>query len=84
DPLFMYNGVSFAGQPLSPLQKLAHRVPSICANSASCECLFSTFGTILTKLCSRLSLQNMVNLAELRLHLCDEYLCKTEMCEHLK
>ncbi|KIK79924.1 hypothetical protein PAXRUDRAFT_159983, partial [Paxillus rubicundulus Ve08.2h10] len=56
----------------------------ICANSASCECLFSTFSTILTKLCSCLSLQNMVNLAELCLHLCDEYICKTEAHECLK
>ncbi|KIL00974.1 hypothetical protein PAXRUDRAFT_77737, partial [Paxillus rubicundulus Ve08.2h10] len=55
-----------------PLQKLAHKVLSICANSASCEHLFSTFSTILTKVCSCLSQQNMVNLAELCLHLCDE------------
>ncbi|KIK96852.1 hypothetical protein PAXRUDRAFT_137548 [Paxillus rubicundulus Ve08.2h10] len=76
--------MAFPLQPLSPLQKLAHQVLSICAHSASCERLFSTFGTILTKLRSHLSLQNMVNLAELRLHLCDEYMCKMETHEHLK
>ncbi|KIK75032.1 hypothetical protein PAXRUDRAFT_422094, partial [Paxillus rubicundulus Ve08.2h10] len=84
DPLFMFNGVRFAGQPLSPLQKIAHRILSICANSASCERLFSNFGTILTKLRSRLGLQNMLNLAELRLHLRDEYMCKTGTQERLK
>ncbi|KAF9232801.1 ribonuclease H-like domain-containing protein [Melanogaster broomeanus] len=62
---------------------LDNKVLSICANSASCERLFSTFGTILTKLRSRLSLQNMVNLTELRLHLRDEYMCKMEMHERL-
>ncbi|KAG1891625.1 uncharacterized protein F5891DRAFT_924523, partial [Suillus fuscotomentosus] len=42
---------------------------SICANSASCERLFSLFGTVLTKLCSCLSLKGLTDLAELRLHL---------------
>ncbi|KAF9223400.1 hypothetical protein BS17DRAFT_137654 [Gyrodon lividus] len=39
------------------LQKLAHRGLSICANSASTKRLSSNFGTIPTKLCSRISLQ---------------------------
>ena len=84
DPLFMYRGVRFAGQPLSPLQKIAYRVLSITANSASCERLFSSFGTILTKLRSRLGVQNLLNVAELRMHLRDEYMYKTGPRESLK
>jgi hypothetical protein len=56
----------------SPLQKIAHHLLSVTANSASCEHLFSAFGLVLTQLRSHLSVQNMTNLAELQLHLCDE------------
>ena len=69
----MYESISFPGQDLSPLYKLAQHIFSVCANSASCECLFSRFGLILTCLRSRLGLKNLLNLAELSLHLRDEY-----------
>ncbi|KAG0698065.1 hypothetical protein DFH29DRAFT_781937, partial [Suillus ampliporus] len=65
--------VNFQLKSLSPLQMIAQCIFSICANSASCEWLFSLFGMILTKLRSRLGLAKMLNLAELRLHLRDEY-----------
>ncbi|OAX42879.1 hypothetical protein K503DRAFT_823873 [Rhizopogon vinicolor AM-OR11-026] len=74
DPLRMYEGIRFQNRPLSPLQMLAQRIFSICANFASCERLFSLFGLILTKLRSRLALEKMLDLAELRLHLRDEYM----------
>ena len=73
DPLKMYEGVAF-GNEVSPLCKLAQRLLSICANSASCERLFSMFGLILTRLRSRLRTKAMADLAELRLHLRDEHL----------
>ena len=73
DPLKMYEGIQFQDTEPTPLQKFARRIFSICANSASCERLFSLFGTILTKLRSRLSLKSLMDLTELRLHLRDEY-----------
>lgn len=60
------------GAPPPSLIRLALRVLSICPNSASCERLFSTFGLILTKLRTRLSTQNLVNLAEFKMHIRDE------------
>lgn len=74
DPLKMYEGIRFQDAEPTPLQKFAHRIFSICANSASCERLFSLFGTVLTKLRSRLGLKGLTDLAELRLHLRDEYM----------
>ncbi|KAG2364262.1 hypothetical protein BDR07DRAFT_1402004 [Suillus spraguei] len=58
----MYEGIRFQDTQPTPLQKFAHRIFSICANSASCERLFSLFGAVLTKLQSQLCL-----------HLRDEY-----------
>lgn len=73
DPLKMYEGICFQDTEPTPLQKFAHRIFSICANSASCEHLFSLFSAVLTKLRSRLGLKDLTNLAELCLHLRDEY-----------
>ncbi|OJA09707.1 hypothetical protein AZE42_13097 [Rhizopogon vesiculosus] len=73
-PLRMYAGIRFQDQPLSQLQMLAQRIFSIYANSASCERLFSFFSLILSKLRSRFALGKMLDLAELRLHLRDEYM----------
>ncbi|KAG0695575.1 hypothetical protein DFH29DRAFT_814040, partial [Suillus ampliporus] len=55
-----------------------------CTNSASCERLFSLFGMILTNLRSRLRLAKMLDLAELSLHLRDEYTRRGSMkdCLH--
>jgi hypothetical protein len=69
----MYDGVAF-GNNISPLCRIARRILSICANSASCERLFSMFGLILTRLRSRLRTKALSDLAELRLHLRDEHL----------
>jgi len=73
-----------AGQERSPLQKLACRIFAICANSASVERLFSLFGHILTKLRSRLRTEAMVQLAELKLHIRDEYTKNAQAKQHLK
>ncbi|OAX33372.1 hypothetical protein K503DRAFT_775672, partial [Rhizopogon vinicolor AM-OR11-026] len=79
----MYEGIRFQDQPLSPLQMLAQHIFSICANSASCERLFSLFGLILSKLRSHLALQKMLNLTELRLHLWDEYMRRGSVKDRL-
>ncbi|KAF8496685.1 ribonuclease H-like domain-containing protein [Russula emetica] len=73
DPIECYDSLKIAGQPRTPLQTLACRIFTICANSASVERLFSLFGQILTKLRSRLQNEAMVMLAELKLHIRDEY-----------
>ncbi|KAF8488358.1 hypothetical protein F5888DRAFT_1623130, partial [Russula emetica] len=71
----------------TPLQTLACRIFTICANSASVERLFSLFGQILTKLRSRLRNEAMVMLAELKLHIRDEYkqndLAKARLKRHI-
>ncbi len=57
-----------------PLVAIAFHIFSIYPNSASCEQIFSSFGNIFTKLCNRLHTETLSNLAELKLHLRDEYL----------
>lgn len=84
DPLRMYEGICFQNQPLSPLQTMAQHIFSICMNSASCERLFSLFGMILTKLWSCLGLAKMLDLAELRLHLRDEYMHRGSVKDRLR
>ena len=74
NPITVYEGLCHPGQDPPPLIKLAMHILSICANSASCERLFSTFGNILTKLRSRLGHNTMVDLAELKMHIRDEHL----------
>ncbi|KIM66585.1 hypothetical protein SCLCIDRAFT_109864, partial [Scleroderma citrinum Foug A] len=69
DPIPMYESISFPDQELTPLKKLAWHIFAICANSASCEHLFSKFGLILTQLCSCMQLKNLLNTTELALHL---------------
>jgi len=73
DPIECYDGLRIPGQPRTPLQTLACRVLTICANSASVERLFSLFGQILSKLRSRLRNEAMVMLAEVKLHIRDGY-----------
>ncbi|KAG0693166.1 hypothetical protein DFH29DRAFT_816627 [Suillus ampliporus] len=74
----------FQFKSLSPLQMIAQCIFSICTNSASCERLFSLFGMILTKLWSHLGLAKMLDLAELRLHLQDKYMCRGSVKDHLR
>ncbi|KAG1726524.1 uncharacterized protein EDB91DRAFT_1016780, partial [Suillus paluster] len=65
DPLKMYDSIHFQDVEPTPLQKFAQQIFSICANSASCERLFSLFGTVLTKLHLHLGLKGLTDLAEL-------------------
>ncbi|KDQ55684.1 hypothetical protein JAAARDRAFT_208479 [Jaapia argillacea MUCL 33604] len=67
----------------TPLVKLALRILSICGNSASCEHLFSVFGLILTKLRARMGNTTLLNMAELKMYLRDEY-TRTNGRDHLK
>ena len=44
----------------------------VAANSASCECLFSAFGDVLTRKWNHLSANNLHTLAEHKLHIWNE------------
>lgn len=72
----IYVDFSFAGQPPSPFLRLARRLLSICANSATCERLWSVFGATLTKLRNRLGVDTLTALSELKMHIRDEHLRK--------
>ncbi|KAF7794103.1 hypothetical protein EIP86_005233, partial [Pleurotus ostreatoroseus] len=84
DPLQVWAACEHIHLPQRPISKLAHRVLSICANSASCERLFSSFGTILTKLRSRLGNQTLLSLAELKMYIRDEHLRNGDIKQRLK
>lgn len=76
DPLQVYADFCFSGREPPPFILLARRILSICANSASCERLFSVFGTTLTKLRNRLGTTTLNALSELKMHIRDEHLRK--------
>ena len=67
-----------------PLIRLARHIFSLCANSASCERLFSAFSNILTKVRNRTGKETLQTLAEIKLHVRDEHLAHTEMKTRLK
>ncbi|KAF4622376.1 hypothetical protein D9613_009287 [Agrocybe pediades] len=73
DPFDVYRDITLPKVQPSPFITLAYHILSICPNSASCERLFSLFGLILTKLRTRMSKTVLVNLAELKMHIRDEY-----------
>ena len=76
DPLSIFVDFSFAGQPPTPFIRLARRILTICANSATCERLWSVFGMTLTKLRNRLGLGTLTSLSELKMHIRDEHMQK--------
>ncbi|KIK76099.1 hypothetical protein PAXRUDRAFT_73952, partial [Paxillus rubicundulus Ve08.2h10] len=55
-----------------PFIQLAQRVLSVTANLASCEQLFSTFSSTLTKLHNWLGMNTLQALAELKMHIQDQ------------
>jgi hypothetical protein len=63
---------------------LARHILSICPNSASVERLWSVFGTILTKLRTRLGNAALLNLAELKLYLREEHMRARSVQTRLK
>ncbi|KAF6748208.1 hypothetical protein DFP72DRAFT_820612, partial [Ephemerocybe angulata] len=71
DPMNIYQAISAAGAPDTPLIRLARHLFSAGTNSASCERLFSAFGNILTKLRNRLGVVNMQNITELKMRVND-------------
>jgi hypothetical protein len=50
------------------------RTLNICANSATCERLWSVYGVTLTKLRNRLGTQTLTSLGELKMHIRDEHI----------
>ncbi|PPQ94510.1 hypothetical protein CVT25_014164 [Psilocybe cyanescens] len=75
DPMRIYDDMSVQDEEMTPITKLSLHILAICPNSASCERLFSSFGLILTKICNWLKKTTLLDLAELKMHLRDEYLC---------
>ncbi|KAI5827869.1 hypothetical protein K523DRAFT_278015, partial [Schizophyllum commune Tattone D] len=71
DPMRIWDALVYGEGQDRPLVKLAQLLLSICCNSASCERLFSVFGTILTKSRSRMGTKTLEALAELRLYIRD-------------
>ncbi|KAI0693131.1 ribonuclease H-like domain-containing protein [Cerioporus squamosus] len=61
---------------LHSLYRLAVYVLSICPTAANCEQLFSVLGIIMSDRRTRLTMDNLMNIAELRLHLRDEHVRK--------
>jgi len=59
---------------ISPFLAFARRLLSISANSASCERLFSIFGNILTKLRNRTGNTTLLDLATVKMNLCNEHI----------
>ncbi|KAJ8515209.1 hypothetical protein ONZ45_g7358 [Pleurotus djamor] len=78
DPKNIWKTIVNDLEKLPPLIRLAFYLPAICANSASCERLFSVFGNTLTKLRNRLKTQTLVSLAELKMHIRDEHMRSSE------
>jgi hypothetical protein len=76
DPLSIYIDFSFAGQPPTQFIRLARQILSICANSATCERLWSVFGNTLMKLRNRLGIDTLTSLSELKMHIGDEHIQK--------
>ncbi|SJL01174.1 uncharacterized protein ARMOST_04492 [Armillaria ostoyae] len=75
DPRHIYQGLGHgSGVPMPPLFRLALHLFSVCANSASCERLFSVLGNTLTKLRNRLGTKTLTSLAEMKMHIRDEHL----------
>ncbi len=75
---------AYAGRPLPSFIKFAIHVLAISTNSALCKRLFSVFGNTLTKLRTRLGLDNLTQLSELKLHNWDQHLRAKEARERLK
>lgn len=76
DPLNVYVDFSFPGKPQSSFLRFVMRILNICANSATCERLWSVFGLTLTKLRSRLGTSTLTSLGELKMHIRDEHMRK--------
>jgi hypothetical protein len=73
DPLEVYRDLSFSSEPHSPFHRLAARLLSVSANSATCERLFSVFGNTLTKLRNRMGTSTLSSIAELKMHVRNEH-----------
>ncbi|EKM56581.1 uncharacterized protein PHACADRAFT_207792 [Phanerochaete carnosa HHB-10118-sp] len=84
DPLSAWKSCQHPHLPMRPLYRLARRILSVCANSASCERLFSTLGNILTKLRNCMGNMMLLSLAEMKLLIRDEHLRDGKLKERLK
>ena len=73
DPLVLLEEFEHPGSTRTSFFRLADRLLSIVANSATCERLFSVFGMTLTKLRNRLGTSTLSSLAELKMHIRGEH-----------
>ena len=73
-PIDFWESLLVVGETdIPPLHKLAIHVLSICPTAANCERLFSVLNLLMTDRRTRLTKENLLNIAELRLHLRDEH-----------
>ncbi|KIY46223.1 hypothetical protein FISHEDRAFT_18518, partial [Fistulina hepatica ATCC 64428] len=84
DPLTLWRASAIPGVSDPLLVHLALHIFSIVANSASCKCLFSVFGHILTKTQNWLRTRHLEELATIKMHLRDEQLKDKELKVCLK
>ena len=77
DLLEVYWDLSFTLEPRSPFCCLAAHLLSVCANSATCECLFIVFRNTLMKLRNQMGVLTLSSIAELKMHICDEHHLKS-------
>lgn len=73
DPLVILQDFLIPGHLTTPFYCLTDQLLSICMNSTTCEQLFSTFGTTLTKLRNRMNTPTLTTLAELKMHICGKH-----------
>ena len=69
----VYCDLSFSSERDSPFYRLAARLLSVSANSATCERLFSVFGNTLTKLRNQMGTSTLSSIAELKMHVRNEH-----------
>ena len=73
EPLEVFRDLSFSSEPHSSFHRLAARLLSVSANSATCKHLFSVFGGALTKLRNQMGTSTLSSIAELKMHVRNEH-----------
>lgn len=83
-PLEVWNLYKMGDGQLSPLHRLAETVFAVCPNAAPVERYFSLLKRILTPARSRLTTRNLMNTAELNMHIMYGYESRGTLVERLQ